>query len=59
MLAHLRAFEATRQVADGRQLAGRMSTGKGDDDFVGVRIDDQVRVMRHHDDLAHILRGDE
>lgn len=33
MLAHIRVFEATRQIADGGQLAGRMSAGKRDDDW--------------------------
>lgn len=59
MLAHLRAFEAARQIANGRQLAGRMRAGKGDNDLVGVCVDDEVSVVRHHYDLAHLLRGDE
>lgn len=58
MFAHICVFEATRQIADGRQLAGRMSAGERNDDLIGVRVDDEVRVVRHHNDLAHVFRGD-
>ena len=49
MLSHFRAFEATGQIPDGRQLAGRMGAGKRDDErplCVDTASPQQVRFRR-------------
>src|SRR5271156_2469791 len=54
-LANISALKATRDIGDGRQLTWLMRAYLRNDDLVGVRVNNQVRVVRNHNYLTFVL----
>lgn len=56
---NVRVFETTRDIGNLGQLAGPMRAARCYDHLIGVRIDDEISVVRDDDDLAPLLGASE
>jgi len=49
------ALKTTREIGDRRQFAQSMRPNLRDDDLVGIRVNNQVGIVRDHDHLTFVL----
>jgi hypothetical protein len=54
-LANMRTLKATREIGDRRQLARWMRPYLRNDDLIGVRVNNQIGVVRDHNYLTFVL----
>jgi hypothetical protein len=52
-LTNVSTFKASGEMADGRQLAWSMCPYLRDNELVGVRVNNQISVVRDHGHLTH------
>src|SRR5580704_10343360 len=58
-LTNMSALKATGKIGDGRQLAWLVWTHLRNNDLVGVRVNNQVGIVRDHDHLALVFGFEE